>query len=611
MKRGWLFSVLVGLALSGCNLAGDITPPPGASPPAAPPLGTEAPAANAVAPPATSPDRAAGRSIYLQRCAPCHGEDGLGDGEQAADLPVSPSPLGDPALAAENSPADWYQVVTEGRMDRFMPPFGSLTDQERWNVVGYALTLSEPQGADSAEALYLRQCADCHGSNGGGAGSGPSLIEPATAATRSRAEVRRVIAEGAGQAMPAFGQDLEEAELLALAYYVQQLALAPVGGESLQAEGSGSEEAAAASAAITGFVLDGATNQPVSGQVEVTLHGFDGQQRVLQREATIEDGEPYSFEELETTAGRLFMVSAEYEGVVYSSEVVHLDPGTGAQEIPLVVYESTNDPSDVRAPRLHLLVDKANEGALRAVELWVLVNTGDRTIAPAAGGGGIEIKLPVGADNLRFEDSLLAERYQAIEGGFRLRPPLRPGGDGAQVVFSFDLPAAGDAEFKQLITVPVEAITILIVEDGPRVSGPGVIDRGIREAGGQRLRQYDLGPIDAGEELALTLEGTPFWRSLVPRSLGGAWLVGIVALGIVVGAIAWWYWPWITGKEPGQLEESEETSAVGADRRQRLLVAIAELDEAYEQGDVADAPYRRRRRELKQQLIELMQKEDD
>ncbi|MBK8782804.1 MAG: hypothetical protein IPO22_13575 [Anaerolineales bacterium] len=32
-------------------------------------------------------------------------------------------------------------MVTQGNLDRFMPPFLSLSDQQRWDVVSYALTL--------------------------------------------------------------------------------------------------------------------------------------------------------------------------------------------------------------------------------------------------------------------------------------------------------------------------------------------------------------------------------------------------------------------------------------------------------------------------------------
>ena len=141
--RGRLLpAALLGLLSAACSLAGDVTPPPVlATAQMARPLPTIV-ATGEVIPPDGPPDLTAGAAIYLDKCAACHGVGGLGDGELAANLEFPPAPLGDPSFARTARPQDWYSVVTLGRIDRLMPGFVSLSDQERWDVVGYALSLS-------------------------------------------------------------------------------------------------------------------------------------------------------------------------------------------------------------------------------------------------------------------------------------------------------------------------------------------------------------------------------------------------------------------------------------------------------------------------------------
>lgn len=135
-------AALLGLLSAACSLAGDVTPPPAlATAQMARPVPTVA-TTSEVTPPDGPPDLKRGAAIYEEKCAPCHGTTGMGDGELAGSLQFPPAALGDPSVAEAASAQEWYAVVTQGRIDRLMPGFVSLTDQERWDVVGYALSLS-------------------------------------------------------------------------------------------------------------------------------------------------------------------------------------------------------------------------------------------------------------------------------------------------------------------------------------------------------------------------------------------------------------------------------------------------------------------------------------
>ncbi|MGA9533895.1 MAG: c-type cytochrome, partial [Anaerolineales bacterium] len=551
------------------------------------------------------------QALYGERCAPCHGETGQGDGPQGGGLPVAPARLADPALARPASPADWYNVVTNGRMARYMPPFSSLTDKQRWDLVAYALDLSkDPASVQQAADLYQANCSQCHASDGSGSDSGPSLAALQLYTNRSRLDLYAAIRDGTGSEMPGFGSKLSETELWSTAAYVQQLAFASSDAGPNTEDGTPDETAAPATT-ISGVVMDSASGTAAETGQLVTLHGFDGQDEVVTEETTVDSQGQFAFDGIELVPGRLYLASTEYQGVRYTSDVAHTaDPGQPL-DLPIIVFESTTDPSTVRAPRLHLLVDQVPDGGLRVVELWVLVNSGDKTVVNSEGSGGVQISIPPQASNLQFEDSLLAEQYQPTDSGFSLVNPLRPGGDSAQVVFSFDMPESNASGLTQSMTVPVDAITVLVVEGGPTISGDGVVDRGLREAAGEQLHQYDIGSMAAGQTLNLMLAGPPFWSKLLPGSVGGGWIAGAVALVLAAGAILWWYRPWITGGDEALGEEEDLAEEPEADRRQSLLLALAALDDAYERGEVEESAYHHRRQELKADLMDWMKRADD
>ncbi|MBV5333686.1 c-type cytochrome, partial [bacterium] len=63
-----------------------------------------------------------GAAIYAEKCAACHGDTGMGDGTQGKQLPVAVAALGLPATAQAALPSAWYTMVTQGNLEKFMPP---------------------------------------------------------------------------------------------------------------------------------------------------------------------------------------------------------------------------------------------------------------------------------------------------------------------------------------------------------------------------------------------------------------------------------------------------------------------------------------------------------
>ena len=94
--------------------------------------------------PKVLPNLEAGKASYLQNCAQCHGETGLGDGPAAATMqPKEPRPANflDSELMTGLSPFKAFNTTTFGIEGTGMPNFSALSEDERWQVAFYVMSL--------------------------------------------------------------------------------------------------------------------------------------------------------------------------------------------------------------------------------------------------------------------------------------------------------------------------------------------------------------------------------------------------------------------------------------------------------------------------------------
>jgi len=549
--------------------------------------------------------------IYQTRCSPCHGPQGQGDGEQAANLPNPPAPLGDPEFSRTVKPADWYSIVSLGRLDRFMPGFASLSDLERWDVVAFALTLSTTDVTlnDGAQ-VYRETCASCHGTSGEGTARGPALNALSFMADHSIMDVFAAASDGVGEEMPGFADSLTEDQRWAVAYFVRSLAFA--------AETEiGSVPAASATPASFGSIRGRATNgtagASLEGKLEVNLLGFDADAQVVSATAPVGPDGSFAFDSLDIVDGRIFGVTLLYKGVVYYSEAAHLSQTSPDIDLPLVVYETTTEAGQIRVDRLHLIFDSVGADTLRVLELWVLSNDGDRTLAAADGQGVIRLPLVAGATNLGFPGDASSQDMQFTDEGVVVSAPLLPGSGTGEVVFNFDLPYDRRLDFSQEIAYPVGAVVALLPAGGPELSGSGWQDLGVRDVGGIAYQNHALGALFPGQTLDLTLSG----RLGTTGSTGGGFstsniAVGLGVLGLTLVAVGlWWYRPWRRPTVERVRPVEEPLPPPGGEEIDTVIRQIADLDDDFEAGVIQEKEYRRRRAALKRKALDLRPGQDD
>ena len=206
---------------------------------AAPPAGTP-PATSQATPPAVKPVPPAdahpatleGKDMYLALCAPCHGKDLKGysaDNAPALNTPTFLESAADPFLIA---------AITTGRPATSMAAYGQalggpLDDAAVLRLVAFlrsqgpavkALPAVPQALAKDGEALYVKNCAVCHGDKTVRR-EGIHLANPMFQNQATDAFIKHAIVNGRpGTKMIAWGSVLKDAEINAIVAYVRTFA---------------------------------------------------------------------------------------------------------------------------------------------------------------------------------------------------------------------------------------------------------------------------------------------------------------------------------------------------------------------------------------------------
>ncbi|HEY6487318.1 MAG TPA: c-type cytochrome [Candidatus Cybelea sp.] len=152
---------------------------------------------------------AAGAALYATYCSSCHGSRGQGS-------QVAPPLLGTPA-------AEVHLMLDTGRMPAAAPGVNEITRPAAFSpaqisqIVQYVASLApqtaaqplpvpKPGNAVAGRALFIENCAACHGATADGASVGYGNVAPSLAGA-SAMQVAEAIRTGPG-VMPRFGDDV-------------------------------------------------------------------------------------------------------------------------------------------------------------------------------------------------------------------------------------------------------------------------------------------------------------------------------------------------------------------------------------------------------------------
>ncbi len=587
--------VLIGLCswmLAACNftLAADITPPPDyVPPPPQPTLGALFPA--------SAPDVQNGAALYVEHCLPCHGASGLGDGPQAQQLPVPVAALGLPETARQASPARWYSVVSQGNLERFMPPFTSLSDEERWAVVFYALSLhATPEQLEQGRELFESNCGSCD----------TAFFRDQEAMSALSDDDLVELFKTGSEGLPAFGANLSEDGLYAVAAYVRTLTFAgpvaaatPAGVEATQV---GEAAPVAGQGTVAGRVENRSGAAVREGTV-IKLRAFDhaadssGPQETLSVEGALDADGNYLFEDIDLPEGRILLVDVPYQGVTYQSEFAVVESNTtGVQLQPIAIYESTTDFAQLSFSQVHMAFDFAPADSLQIFEIYSFENNSDRAVVIQTDGTSVPfIPLPAGAQQPGFEAGQDTNNFLSADGGFAI-PPSE---ETYSLIAFFTLPYnAQRTEIIQPFAVAADSALVFLPE-GLQLQSNRLTESGVQQIANTNFITYTASDLQAGEVMTFVLTGRP-------AEAGGSDLLGanqtlILGAGALgVALILLGVWMYVHDRDqPREFEAASELQDP-----EDVMDAIIALDDLHRAGKIPDKAYRARRAELKDKLKE-------
>lgn len=371
---------------------------------------------------------------------------------------------------------------------------------------------------------------------------------------------------------------------------------------------------------LEGQVVNGtAGGAEVGAGLPVTLYAFRGNEEVGFWETTTDAEGRFRFEGLDTDADVDYWPEVVYLDVSYRTETPHRFEGdltTGAATV--TVYETTDDDSAVRLDSIHMIAESFGQ-VLRISEIYLFGNDGDRTYV-GRDGETVSITLPERAVGLAFQEGTPGDRYIEVEGGLRDTEPLLPGAGTSMAFFSYHLMVDGDTvPLARRFDYPVATMNMLVAQPGLTMQTEQM------QAQGSELfqdRQYDFfvaSNLTAGETVEVEFrptgdvssgEGMPGASTLGDQGVAAAsergsqgllrWLgfalAGLAVVGVVVYAAA--------ARQPATSRASTRDLTSNPKARS-ILVELADLEGAFEAGQIDEATYERQRAEKYEALKSL------
>lgn len=566
------------------------------------------------------PSAALGQALYAENCAPCHGAAGDSDGPVTPNLPAAPPKLSDPQTLLQRSPAEYFHITKFGRIGQMMPPWSNrLDDEQIWRSVFYAWSLhSSQEGVEAGRQLYETALASA--GDGQQAELETLLTEHALLFT-TQAE----LADALQDILPEAAANWSAAERQNVLDYLYTFIYTPPWDTAFR-PGSG---------AVQGVVelqpADGSAPQPVPN-LPVTMTAYLEITPIATFTTTTDAEGNFQFDELSTESGVVYIARAPYLDVLYESGIIQLSESQSSAETPILVYETSDDPSALRITRANWVVDY-QPGALVVGLILAMGNDSSATFVGQPVDGveqpvTTQFLLPEGAENIQFQGGVLGGRFQMVDRYVYDLAPVAPGAGTQQLFLSYHLPYAEEQiEFAQEFLYPIDQLNLLVADlpsldvQAPQLSfigtdalqglsyqlwgaqdltpqsfsvaltgliPPGGIDP--RQAAAPLTMPEGGQPASTDPNVAVATTAPPM-EPIVAFSIGGGLLL------LLIGASIW----------PLRRMTGESRRDVLLLEKEQMLKRIAELDDLAATSEIEQTRWARERAQLKRRLLDVAQ----
>ncbi len=369
---------------------------------------------------------------------------------------------------------------------------------------------------------------------------------------------------------------------------------------------------------VEGAILNGTTHLPVVNHEVRLLRPRGGMQQV--GTVSTDAHGRFAFVQGQIDPGSFYLVSTQFQGVAYNAPAQ--SDSTGAAAVNLTVYDSTRSDSALRVRTLRILA-RAEGSKIRVQHQYALENSSQPPRAYADPNGTFRFRLSrqVAEPSVTVTGLMNMPLPQTPEPGkssgeFSIRYPLKPGITVITVEYETDYASAGIPLIAG-VSYPIDRAEMYISPSTLSVDSTLFKPAGVDSANGvQKLEAENLPP---GAVVEARLSGGP--ASSPPAEAGQAenevrivpnsmTRLGIPLLACFLLVLLWALgvgvakeWPkWADRRAASPVQKRLEAKV------ESLLNSLADLDELFVSGKIAERNYWKERLELKAKLVAIVKK---
>jgi mono/diheme cytochrome c family protein len=567
-----------------------------------------------------------GALVFAENCVRCHGISGAGDGELALSGDVQNVPdFTDPLKTQDLSFQEFFDTITNGRLDALMPPWkDKLSVEDRWAVALYVYTLSyNTTTVTLGQDIYDTQCADCHALDGGGSDNGISLLGLVSFTEANLQDA--LVTHATDLDLPSATDEGSSAVVKYLRLLSSEsralpdpdiLISAPQPVSTEEVVESEPQATSVAIPEVTG-ILRGSIIQGTDGGgasvegLEAVLHIYDSQLREQIAEYIVGADGTYQYDDVVIRSDFAYRMTVDYKGVVYSSGVLIGDPNEAEIVLDVTVYEAGADESALEITARATQINLSAQG-LYIIEVIDMVNRSDRAyirddVDNVSESVSVGFALPETAE-LQL-DHTDPDRIILSDDGRTVLDiaPVLPNSEH-YVQYSYLLPIENAQDILQPIDYQVSGSIAFFVENSHLdFVGDGIDLIETRPFNNQEYNLYEVSQTPTvGQTLSydVTLRDSSLVSATDAQTISreALALVLLIAGLVFVGGAGFIIWR--SRKPMVNPELSEDITAT------TIMQQIAELDNQFEMGKIEKVAYNKQRNQLKSHLLQVMKTQE-
>ena len=351
---------------------------------------------------------------------------------------------------------------------------------------------------------------------------------------------------------------------------------------------------------IEGRIVNGTAGGGSVADQEITLTTYLNDAEVDSTTTKTDAEGQFLFDGLSTESGYNYEVMLTFQEAEYYSEWLSFDEGEATKSVEVTVYDSTTSDEAIKVAMAHTII-YVGQYSLKIMEYLLFVNETDLTyigskeVTAEGSRKTLRFSLPREATELQITLGLMECCIYGSEEGFTDSMPVLPG--TREVAYSYKVNYnSGTYTFSQDVNYPTTRYDFLFQGEGIEVTGDQLKAEEPMDIDGTRFNHLSGSDFAPGDIVVAQLSGLP------ETSNQGTVIWVALALVVLTCGFSLGYLLKKKRLQPVSPEDSLDQ------RRQRLLIELAQLDDDFGGGKIPEEAYRKLRAVRKAQLIELMQR---